>query len=200
MRFYAQDTWRVQDRAHAQLRPRVELREHAGQSRSRQAGVPRAALRQRSQPDAEQLQQLLARVRLCVDARRREQDGGARRRRPLLGDGAAVAPLAERAAIGPVGNGRLQVPHTSFTNIFPGIINLNTGQPVPVGASLPASGQVTNMTIGQFMQIYNAQIGGAAGGSWRRRASTICRCATSRSARRPAISTRSSIRCSTPST
>ena len=67
--------------------------------------------------------------------------------------------LRERAAIGPVGNGRLQVPHTSFTNIFPGIINLNTGQPVPVGASLPASGQVTNMTIGQFMQIYNAQIG-----------------------------------------
>ena len=68
--------------------------------------------------------------------------------------------LRERAAIGPIGNGRLQVPHTAFTNIFPGIINLNTGQPVAVGASLPASGQVTNMTIGQFMQIYNAQIGG----------------------------------------
>src|SRR5687768_16916166 len=68
--------------------------------------------------------------------------------------------LRERAAIGPIGNGRLQVPHTSFTNIFPGIINLNTGQPVAIGASLPASGQVTNMTIGQFMQIYNAQIGG----------------------------------------
>lgn len=68
--------------------------------------------------------------------------------------------LRERAAIGPIGNGRLTVPHTSFTNIFPGIINLNTGQPVPVGAPLPASGQVTNMTIGQFMQIYDAQIGG----------------------------------------
>ena len=66
--------------------------------------------------------------------------------------------LRERAAIGPIGNGRLQVPHTSFTNIFPGIINLNTGQPVPVGAALPAS-TVTNLTIGQFMQIYNAQIG-----------------------------------------
>jgi len=66
--------------------------------------------------------------------------------------------LRERAAIGPVGNGRLQVPHTSFTNLFPGIINLNTGQPVPIGAPLPASGQVTNMTVGQFMQIYNAQI------------------------------------------
>ncbi len=45
--------------------------------------------------------------------------------------------LRERAAIGPIGNGRLQVPHTSFTNIFPGIFNLDTGQPVPVGASLP---------------------------------------------------------------
>jgi len=67
--------------------------------------------------------------------------------------------LRERAAIGPIGNGRLQVPHTSFTNIFPGIINLNTGQPVAIGASLPAN-TVTNLTIGQFMQIYNAQIGG----------------------------------------
>ena len=66
--------------------------------------------------------------------------------------------LEERAAIGPIGNGRLQVPHTSFTNIFPGIVNLNTGLPVAVGAPLPASGQVTNMTVGQFMQIYNAQI------------------------------------------
>jgi hypothetical protein len=67
--------------------------------------------------------------------------------------------LRERAAIGPVGNGRLLVPHTSFTNIFPGIINLNTGQPVPVGAPLPASGTVTNMSVGQFMEIYNAQVG-----------------------------------------
>jgi hypothetical protein len=67
--------------------------------------------------------------------------------------------LRERAAIGPVGNGRLQVPHTSFTNIFPGIINLNTGLPVPIGAPLPASGQLTNLTVSQFMQIYNAQIG-----------------------------------------
>jgi hypothetical protein len=66
--------------------------------------------------------------------------------------------LQERAAIGPVGNGRIQVPHTSFVNIFPGIINLNTGQPVPIGAPLPPSGQVTNLTIGQFMQIYDRQI------------------------------------------
>jgi hypothetical protein len=66
--------------------------------------------------------------------------------------------LRERAAIGPIGNGRLQVPHTSFVNIFPGIINLNTGQPVPIGAPLPASGTLTNLTVGQFMQIYDQQI------------------------------------------
>lgn len=67
--------------------------------------------------------------------------------------------LEERGYIGPLGNGRQQVPHTNFTNIFPGIVNLNTGQPVAVGAALPASGVLTNMTVGQFMQIYNAQIG-----------------------------------------
>jgi hypothetical protein len=67
--------------------------------------------------------------------------------------------LEERGYIGPVGNGRQQVPHTVFTNIFPGIINVGTQQPIPVGAPLPAAGQLTNLTVGQFMQIYNAQIG-----------------------------------------
>lgn len=65
--------------------------------------------------------------------------------------------LEERGYIGPLGNGRQQVPHTNFTNIFPGIFNLNTNQPVAVGAALPASGQLTNLTVGQFLQIYNAQ-------------------------------------------
>ncbi len=66
--------------------------------------------------------------------------------------------LEERGYIGPLGNGRQQVPHTAFTNIFPGIVNVSTGQAVAVGAALPASGQLTNLTVGQFMQIYNAQI------------------------------------------
>ncbi len=67
--------------------------------------------------------------------------------------------LEERGYIGPVGNGRAQVPHSSFTNIFPGIVNLGAGgAPVPVGAPLP-SNTITNLTVGQFMQIYNAQIG-----------------------------------------
>ncbi|HKE56627.1 MAG TPA: carboxypeptidase regulatory-like domain-containing protein, partial [Pyrinomonadaceae bacterium] len=67
--------------------------------------------------------------------------------------------LEERGYIGPVGNGRAQVPHTRFTNIFPGLINLNTGLPVGVGNPLPASGVLTNLTIGQFLQIYNQQVG-----------------------------------------
>jgi hypothetical protein len=66
--------------------------------------------------------------------------------------------LEERSYIGPLGNGRQQVPHTAFTNIFPGIINVGTQQPVPVGAPLPASGQLTNLTVGQFMEIYRQQI------------------------------------------
>jgi TonB dependent receptor-like, beta-barrel len=67
--------------------------------------------------------------------------------------------LEERGYIGPVGNGRAQVPHSSFTNIFPGILNVGAGgTPVPIGAPLP-SNTVTNMTIRQFMQIYSAQIG-----------------------------------------
>jgi hypothetical protein len=68
--------------------------------------------------------------------------------------------LEERGYIGPVGNGRQQVPHTAFTNIFPGIVALGaTGLvPVPVGAPLPPSGGLVNLTVGQFMQIYNAQI------------------------------------------
>lgn len=73
--------------------------------------------------------------------------------------------LEERGYIGPLGNGRQQVPHTAFTNIFPGIVaaTINAqGQlqatPVPVGAPLPPAGTLSNLTIGQFMQIYNAQI------------------------------------------
>lgn len=66
--------------------------------------------------------------------------------------------LEERGYIGPVGNGRQLVQHTAFKNIFPNILNLQTGQPVAVGASLPS--QITNLTVAQFLQIYNQQIGG----------------------------------------
>ena len=105
--------------------------------------------------------------------------------------------LQERAAIGPVGNGRLQVPHTSFTNIFPGIINLNTGAAGPGrrGAAGERPGhQPDRRPVHADLQRADRR---AAGGSSRRRTSTICRCATSSSARRRRISTRTSIRCST---
>ncbi len=73
--------------------------------------------------------------------------------------------LQERAFIGPRGNGRIQFPSTGFTNIFGpsaaqplGIIDFGAGgRPVPVGAPVPQS--LTNMTLGQFLQIYNQQIG-----------------------------------------
>jgi hypothetical protein len=74
--------------------------------------------------------------------------------------------LRERAATGPIGNGRILVPHTSFVNKIPGILNLGdidptTGlpRPVPLDAPLPAN-TITTMTLGQFLtQIYQPQIG-----------------------------------------
>ncbi len=66
--------------------------------------------------------------------------------------------LEERAAIGPVGNGRLQVPNSVFVNTFPGIVNISRGgTPVAVGAALPF-GELTNLTLGQFQQILTAQL------------------------------------------
>jgi len=67
--------------------------------------------------------------------------------------------LQERALTGPVGNGRVPIPHTSFVNIFPGIINVSTQQPIPIGAPLPPQGTLSTLTLGQFLQIYNQQIG-----------------------------------------
>ncbi len=67
--------------------------------------------------------------------------------------------LRERAATGPIGNGRILVPHTSFVNTIPGIIDLSTQRPVAIGAPLPAN-TITTMTLGQFLtQIYQPQIG-----------------------------------------
>jgi Carboxypeptidase regulatory-like domain len=62
------------------------------------------------------------------------------------------------AAIGPVGDGRATLTSQAFTNTIPGIINLLTGQPLPVGTPIPTLA-LTTMTLGQFMQIYNQEIG-----------------------------------------
>ena len=68
--------------------------------------------------------------------------------------------LEERAYIGPVGNGRVQYPVTGFKNIFPGIINVSTQQPIAVGANLQ-SGLLT-LTLAQWNQIYAQQVGAIA--------------------------------------
>ncbi len=62
------------------------------------------------------------------------------------------------ASNGPVGDGRATLSSQAFTNIFPGIINIGTGAPLPVGAPIPV-GQLTTMSLRQFDQIYRAQIG-----------------------------------------
>jgi hypothetical protein len=65
--------------------------------------------------------------------------------------------LQERSFIGPVGNGRIQFPHTGFVNPFQGIIDVAAGgRPVAVGAPLPAN-TLTTMTLGQFIQVINQQ-------------------------------------------
>ncbi|HYL38008.1 MAG TPA: TonB-dependent receptor [Bryobacteraceae bacterium] len=68
----------------------------------------------------------------------------------------------EESYIGPVGNGRLLLNPSVLTNIFPGIVNFNAGgATLPIGAPLPLL-NLTNLTFGQFLQIYNQQIGAIA--------------------------------------
>ena len=62
------------------------------------------------------------------------------------------------AAIGPLGNGRLNIDVSSFTNIFPGIMVQGASGlvPLPIGAGLQPN-VFSTMNLGQFMQIYNQQ-------------------------------------------
>jgi hypothetical protein len=63
------------------------------------------------------------------------------------------------ASNGPVGDGRATLSSQAFTNIFPGILNFSAGgAPLPVGAPIPV-GALTTMTLRQFDQIYQQQIG-----------------------------------------
>jgi hypothetical protein len=66
--------------------------------------------------------------------------------------------LREAPVIGPVGNGRSTLAASAFTNIYPGILDFSVGgTPIPVGASIPI-GDLTNMTIAQFVNIVNQQL------------------------------------------
>ena len=66
--------------------------------------------------------------------------------------------LREPASIGPVGDGRSTLAASVLTNTIPGILNLNTGRPIPVGGALPLNA-LTTMTLGQFLQVYNSEVG-----------------------------------------
>jgi hypothetical protein len=67
----------------------------------------------------------------------------------------------EGAAIGPPGDGRSTLAASAFTNTIPGILALGAKgfAPLPVGAPLPIN-TVTNMTLGQFIQIVNQELPG----------------------------------------
>jgi hypothetical protein len=66
--------------------------------------------------------------------------------------------LREPAVIGPLGDGRLTLSPSDFTNIFPGILNFSAGgAPLAIGAPLPIQA-LTNMTVGQFMTILQQQL------------------------------------------
>jgi hypothetical protein len=66
----------------------------------------------------------------------------------------------EGGAIGPVGDGRTTLSAQSYTNIFPGINAFNNAAagptPIPVGTNFSLN-QLTNLTLGQWIQIYNQQ-------------------------------------------
>jgi hypothetical protein len=67
--------------------------------------------------------------------------------------------IRERGEIGPLGNGRLTLGPNVLTNNFPGIVNISKGgAPIPVGGQLPGPGTITNMTLGQFLQLINTQL------------------------------------------
>ncbi len=61
------------------------------------------------------------------------------------------------ASLGPLGNGRTTLDAGSLTNIFPNIVNLTNGKPIPIGGPLPLQ-TLTNMTLGQYQQIYNQEL------------------------------------------
>jgi hypothetical protein len=60
-------------------------------------------------------------------------------------------------ALGPPGDGRTNLSASVFTNTFQGIYDFTTNSPVPVGTNLPLQ-NLTNMTLGQYQQIYAAQL------------------------------------------
>jgi len=65
--------------------------------------------------------------------------------------------LREAAALGPPGAARNTLAASAFTNIYPGMFNLSTQTPIPVGAPLPINA-LTNMTVGLFENLVNTEL------------------------------------------
>jgi hypothetical protein len=63
------------------------------------------------------------------------------------------------SSIGPLGDGRITLAASAFTNIFPGKYYLAASgvQPLPIGAALPLNA-ISNVTLGDFNQILAAQV------------------------------------------
>jgi hypothetical protein len=61
------------------------------------------------------------------------------------------------SSIGPLGDGRITLAASSFTNIFPNIYVIGNPQPLAIGAPLPVNVQ-SNLTFGQFTEIINQQV------------------------------------------
>ena len=66
----------------------------------------------------------------------------------------------DRNLITPLGNGRITASTNLIVNTFPGIVSVGAGgatTPLAIGAAIP-TGTLTNLTIGQFVQLLNAQV------------------------------------------
>ncbi|HTS74921.1 MAG TPA: carboxypeptidase regulatory-like domain-containing protein [Bryobacteraceae bacterium] len=65
--------------------------------------------------------------------------------------------LRSASSIEPPGSNRETLAASAFSNIYPGLINLNTGTLIPVGSPLPIGG-LTTMTVGQFVNLVNQEL------------------------------------------
>ena len=63
------------------------------------------------------------------------------------------------SSIGPLGDGRITLAASAFTNIFPGkyVLTSSGAKPVNIGDPLPVN-QVSNITFGEFIQIMNQEV------------------------------------------